>query len=151
MNKNPINAEVKQINDDGKYLIQYGGGDHTTLTTYNHVVDVINKRLDKDEEGYWSFEEILNHRLNRKKKYELLIIWSSGEETWKSLTNIGETDPISCAKYGHDNHLLEYPQWKRFKPFVGKIKHINHLWNMIHQASQRHAKRYKFVLEIPRN
>ena len=52
LNKNPINAEIKEVNDDGHYLIQYGGGDHTTLTTYNHVVDMINKRLDKDEEGY---------------------------------------------------------------------------------------------------
>ena len=49
LNNNPINAEIKELNHEGKYLIQYGGGDHYTLTTYNHLLDMINKRLDKDE------------------------------------------------------------------------------------------------------
>ena len=97
LNKNLINAEIKELNDEGKYLIQYGEGDPSAFTTYNHVVDMINKRLDKYEEGYWSFEEIIDFRLNNKKQYELLIKWISVEETWESLTNIGETDPISCA------------------------------------------------------
>jgi len=63
--------------DQDKYLISTGNGNKDKIVTYNHMLDVINKRLeeveDKDaHETLWFLENIVGHRLNHdKKKYSV--------------------------------------------------------------------------------
>jgi len=59
--------------DQDKYLISIGNGNKEEIVTYNHMLDVINKRLeeveDKDaHETLWFLENIVRHRLNHDKR-----------------------------------------------------------------------------------
>jgi len=53
--------------------------------------------------------------MGRNKKYEVLVRWSTSEETWEPLSLIAQTDPVTVGRYTKDKDLLEVPQWKRFK------------------------------------
>ena len=50
---------------------------------YNEIMDFVENQLSNDEEDKaWAFEAILDHRKDKKGKYELLIKWTTGQKTW---------------------------------------------------------------------
>ena len=63
---------------------------------------------------------------------------------------IANTDPITVGRYANEKELLDTPQWKRFKRFAKDAKHIFRLQRHIKAANARHAKKFKFGIEIPR-
>ena len=69
-----------------------------------------------DEEQTWSFETILNHR-KVNGKWEIQVLWTTGEETWEPLNWLADQDPISIAMYAKENDLFKKPGWKCFKQF----------------------------------
>ena len=107
--------------DQDKYLISIGNGNKEEIVTYNHMLDVVNKRLeeveDKDaHETLWFLENIVGHRLNHdKKKYSVKVRWSTNEETWEPLDIIAVDDPVTCAEYARRNRLINTPGWNRFR------------------------------------
>ena len=88
LNRDAFRAEVKEHRGDDKFLVQFGEGDHEEILTYNYVLDMINNRLDTGDNGYLSFEDIIDHQVNKKRKYEILIKWCTGETTWEPLNVI---------------------------------------------------------------
>ena len=59
---------------------------------------------------YSYFEEVLDHRKGKDSKYEVLIKWETGEETWEPLSCMIKQDPKKMAKYAEDQGLLDAPQ-----------------------------------------
>ena len=53
-------AEVKELNEDKTYLIEYADGNEDNAT-YAELINLLNK---EEEEGhpYWTFSKILDHR-----------------------------------------------------------------------------------------
>ena len=148
----PFQAEVIKHQGQDKFLVKFGDGDDKKILTYNYIIDLINNRLDSGEDGYMSSEDIIDHRIHPKtRKYEVLVKWNLSDPTWEPLTLIAKTDPITCAKYGRDHNLLNKPQWKWFKPFRSKIKHVETLWRNIHNTSHKNTRKYKFGVAIPWN
>ena len=68
----------------------------------------------------WSYEAILDHRKKKCGVLDILVLWTTGEETLEPLTWIGAQDPITVAKYAKDHKLLDEAGWKRYKRFVDK-------------------------------
>ena len=100
------------MEDGTKFLVALGEGEREEIMTYHEIMDLVNSQLDKDNENQsWSFEAILDHR-PKKKKNEILVLWTTGEETWEDLSWIGAQDPITVAMYAKAHNLLNKPGWK---------------------------------------
>jgi hypothetical protein len=122
----PHHAKVLEPMEDGtKFLVALGDGEREEIMTYHEIMDLVENQLDDDNESHaWAFETILDHR-KKGRKYDILILWTTGEETWEDLSWIGAQDPITVAKYGQAHNLLNKPAWKRFKRMVGQENNLS--------------------------
>ncbi|HEY9708217.1 MAG TPA: hypothetical protein V6D48_08435 [Oculatellaceae cyanobacterium] len=110
---------IEELEEPGKFLVALGDGEREEIMEYNEIMNFVEDQLSNDEEDQiWTFEAILNHRKNKKGKYELLIQWTTGEETWEPLNSIADQDPVSVAMYGNEAQLLNTPGWKRFQKYL---------------------------------
>jgi hypothetical protein len=99
--------------DPTKYLVELGDGDRQEIMTYQQIMDLVEDQLDTDENTkLWTYESILDHRKNNKNKFEVLVKWTTGEETWEPLTWIAHQDPMTLATYAKEHGLLNQPGWK---------------------------------------
>ena len=51
-------------------------------------------------------------------KYNIQVEWVTGEITFEPLSMIAADDPVTCAAYAKENHLLE--GWYRFRSLAKK-------------------------------
>ena len=110
----PHKAEVIETLEEDKYLVRIGDGGREEILAYNEILNFLEEQeKDKEQDNSFIFEEIPDHRLNNKRKYEVLVKWQTGEETWEPLTWMVREDPITVAEYAQRNDLLKEPQWKR--------------------------------------
>ena len=94
------------MEDGTKFLVALGDGQREEIMTYHEILDLVERQLDDDDENQaWSFESILDHRKKKGGKYEILVLWSTGEETWEDLAWIADQDPITIGMYGR---LMDY-------------------------------------------
>ncbi len=104
---NPHKAKVIEELEEGKYLVKIGDGEREEILTYNEILDYIDtKENEEDNENMFIFESILDHRIGKDKKYEILVKWETGEETWEPLNWMVKEDPITVAEYGQEQGLL---------------------------------------------
>jgi len=149
----PHKAKVIEPMEDGtKYLVALGDGEREEILTYNEILNLVEAQLDEsEEEQAWAFEAILDHRKNKKGKYEILVLWTTGEQTWEALAWIGEQDPITVALYGKENNLLGKTGWKRFRRMVNQEKKFIRMLTQINKAKSSNEPKMKFGIEVPRN
>ena len=91
------------------------------VLSYNEILDYINKQEEEDGEQaiVWKFKRIAAHEGPLRKgdpgyngsKYNVLIEWENGEQTYEPLDTIAADDPVTCAIYAKENGLLEEPGW----------------------------------------
>jgi hypothetical protein len=127
------------------------------VVAYNDILDYI----EDDEyftDGLWKFEKILDHRgpfkprdpRYRGSAYEVLLLWSTGEQTWEPIKNL-KTDPITLAIYAKEKGLLNTEGWKHCKRYVRTEKGIERLIKQAKLKSFRHAPKYMYGILVPRN
>ena len=106
-----------------------------------------------DGEKRWLFNEVKDHRLLPNKKWELLIQWDNGEETWEplSVSVMRGEDPVSIARYGQENHLLNEPGWKRLKHFVKTNKRYVRYMRQARAQKKSSATHFKFGVQVPQS
>ena len=84
------------------------------IIAYNEILDHADRKVNPDDNDQtFAFETILDHRRAKNRKYEVLVQWSTGEETWEPLRLMIKEDPITLATYAAKNRLLDEDQWKR--------------------------------------
>ena len=118
------------------------------IYAYNELCDLIESSMS--EEGVWKFERILDHR-GTGRSIEVLIKWSTGEQTWEPLTTICKTDPITPAIYARDNDLFGTYGWKHLRRHAKNDKKLVRLVNQAKLRSFRTAPRFKYGVELPRD
>ena len=139
-------ATVKQVTEDGNFIIQYIDGSEE-LANYN---DIVNKfsQSEEDSAELYIFTDILDHKIENGKSI-LQIKWDNGEITWEPLQTIKECDPLTLAKYAYEKELTEVPGWKwtkRYKNNPQKFIRMNKIYRSQKKAS---LKKYKFGVEVP--
>ena len=73
-------------------------------------MDYVEIQLSDDPDNQaWTFDAIVKHRKSKNNKYEVLVHWRTGEETWEELNWIADQDPITIAKYAKEHKLLKMP------------------------------------------
>ncbi|HEY9706866.1 MAG TPA: reverse transcriptase domain-containing protein, partial [Oculatellaceae cyanobacterium] len=148
----PHRAKVtEQMEDGSKYLVALGDGEREEILTYNEIMDYVETQLAQDpDDQAWTFDEVLDHKKNNEGKFEILVHWTTGEETWEPLAWIADQDPITIAEYAKRHNLLDVPGWKRFKRYIeNKKKYIRAVRQI--NAIKKNATKIKFGIEVPRN
>ena len=67
-----------------------------------------------------TFQKILDHQGPLKpgssnykgSAYNVKVLWEDNTETWEPLNILGKDDPVTLAKYAHEQNLLDMPGWK---------------------------------------
>ena len=73
----------------------------------------------------------------------------NGEITLEPLGIIAADDPVTCAIYASDSHLLDLEGWKRFKGIAKWEKKLLCMTNQAKLHSYQIAPKYKFGYEVP--
>ncbi|MGL5078847.1 MAG: reverse transcriptase domain-containing protein, partial [Waterburya sp.] len=148
------NDKIKQ------YLVSSNYDNIEEVITYNEILHHIPSQLHDSEElneKIYTFSRILDHEgpitskhPNYKgSKFNLLIQWDTGEETYEPMDIIAEDDPVSIAKYGEENDLLDQPGWKRFKRLVNNKQRMQ---RMVKKATAKPSgPKFQFGIQVPRN
>ena len=84
-------------------------------------------------------------------RYNVLVNWENGENTYEPLNIIAADDPVSCAIYAKENNLLEKEGWKRFKRLAKYQKKLVRLVNQAKLKSFQTKPVYMFGYLVPRN
>ena len=147
-----LKAEVKELNDDNTYLIEYADGKETNFT-YAELTDLLNKE-NEDGNEYWTYSEILDHRKNTKKNgkqvMEVLVKWDTGEPTWEPLNVIKTDDPVTVAAYVKKKNLEDNPYWKWAKKYTKSPHRFIRYTTQMAMAKKRAGPKYKFGIKVPR-
>jgi hypothetical protein len=104
-------AFVKRYMEEaGKFLVELVNGGEV-LMNYNDLINITNACED-DDEKLWTYEKITGHRQIKGVKWEVKVLWDTGESTWEPMEVIKADDKFSLAAYARDNKLLDIPRWK---------------------------------------
>ena len=110
------------------------------------------------EDGIWHFEEILDHKVVTPKdpeykgsSYNLLVRWSTDQQTWEPLNKMVIDDPVTVAIYAQKKGLLDTPGWKKLKNYTKNAKKMLRFVNQAKLRSYRTAPMYKYGFQVPRN
>ena len=68
----------------------------------------------------FTYSGIINHQGPIKKNdpkykgssYNVLVDWDDHTQMWEPINIMSKQDPITLARYAHDNGLLNKPGWK---------------------------------------
>ena len=84
--------------------------------TYQDILDALKDEKNMQEEAYFTFEEILDHKplkegtpLDKAKQWIAQVRWNQQEKpTWEPLSALRRDDPITLASYAHEKVLTKY-------------------------------------------
>ena len=79
------------------------------------------------------------------------VRWENNKVTSEPLKVIAADDPVTLAQYALDNDLLNTDGWRRFRGIAKNQKKMKRMINQAKLRSYRHAPKYMFGFEIPRN
>ena len=147
-------AKVEEEVEEGKFLLSMSEGDREELISYVELCRLIQKHDDEEsEDRVWTFSKLDGHRKVHG-KYEVQVLWDTGEHTWEPLQLIAKQDPITCAMYAKDNGLLNQPGWKHLKRHVKTPRRYIRSVQRVALA-QKHGRfgvpKFSFGIEIPRD
>lgn len=153
INGNPHKAEVVEQVDPTRFKVVIGDGDREEILTYNEIMDFIDKKWNPDDnEQTFIFESVLDHRKGQNGRYEVLVKWQTGEETWEPLKEMIQADPVTLAKYAMEHDMLNTPQWKSLKRHaVETTKRYLRTMRVFAYATKRNSEKYKFGVRLPNN
>ena len=98
-----------------KFLLSLGDGDIEELIGYNELCDIITEQHAAEKKGeipYMTFQKILDHQGPLKpgssnykgSAYNVKVLWEDNTETWEPLNILSKDDPVTLAKYAHEQN-----------------------------------------------
>jgi hypothetical protein len=99
-----MQTEDDNLPDKINFILNVGEGRAQSIISYNQLLDYIERSKQEDEDVY-KFKCIIAHQGPLKpdhhdwkgSKYNLLIEWESGEQTYTPLSVIAKDDPVTCT------------------------------------------------------
>jgi hypothetical protein len=115
-------------------LVQLWGGELEEVISYNVLCNLIEEQMEAElnsmSEQHFTFNRINAHKGPLKPddtfykgfSYNLLVQWTSGEETREPLGAMIKDDHIMVAAYAKEQGLLDTPGWKKLKSYKRQQK-----------------------------
>ena len=153
------NANEKDII---QFLVSVGSDNRQELIAYNELSDLIERQHEAEAAGetqMFKFKAIKDHQgpliagdaRYKGSKFNVLVEWEDGAETWEPLELIAKDDPITAARYAEEKGLLDTPGWKRLKRIASRKKMFQRMINQTNLKSRRRSIRYQFGVQVPRD
>ena len=134
----------EHVMDQLRFKLKIDGDQLDDLISYNQLMEYLEDKTDTGplEDEFYRFKCIKDHKgpytssdpEYNGSRYNLLIEWETGEQTWEPLSNIIASDPYTSAVYAKEHNLLNTPGWK--KPKYRQV---------------RASRKYKHGWEVPRD
>ena len=115
------------------------------ILTYNEILEYIakNEEQDDDQAIVRKFKRIASHQGPLKKgdpgyngsKFNVLVVWETGESMYEPIDVIAANDPVMCAIYAKEKGLLDEPRWRCFNSIT---KRESRLFRMTIRQSSAH-------------
>ena len=125
------------------------------IVEYNDMCEFVTD-LGINDDGTYKFDRILQHRdtgRGRRKKYEVLIEWRSGERTWEPIRNIYLQRKNDLAQYAEENGLLD--EWDspslKLKQAAARAKKTFQFSAAVKLLAKKTDPIYMFGEQVPRN
>jgi hypothetical protein len=146
-----------------RFLVELGEIAWDDMMGYHKLCQIIedqnNAEKDKDTERAWIFKSIVGHvgPLNHRhieyegSKYNVLVQWEDGTETYEALDQVRKDDPVTVAKYAVDNNLLDTDGWKLLRHIAKNQKKLDRMLRQSNLASMRRGPFYMFGIQVPRS
>ena len=146
--------------DELRFTAKISGKDVEELVKYNDMCGFIEDE-GKNEDGSWNYTEILRHRhaskgkgkKKKRHKFEVLLKWVSGEQSWEPISTAYHADKFELAQYAEDHDLVELWDSKTIR-IKDTLKILHETYNMI-AVSKLNARDispiYMFGVRVPRN
>ena len=147
--------------DQIKFLLALGDGQLEEVISYNELSELVTESMATKESGQQdvpSYSVILDHQGPLKahnpqykgSSYNVLVSWDDGSQTWEPINLIGKQDPVTIARSGQDNGLLDKPGWKFLRCTTKRQRFIDVIMNAIKRRNDANQVRYKFGVRVPR-
>ena len=141
---------------DLKFLVEIGEGGYDEIISYGELSQLIEDMVEResDPDHHYAYKGIIahqgplqsSHNNYKGSRYNVLILWEDGSETYEPLDIFKKDDPLECARYAEENGLLDTPGWKSLK-HIAKNKHK--LARLVNKAKTT-GPVYQFGIRVPR-
>jgi hypothetical protein len=134
---------------------QEDGSEEDDEDVIQHDIKEMVKRKESDveertpDEELYDIIDIIGHRLHKKNRPELRILWSTGAKTWEPLRIIKEDIPEDVAKYVEENGLGNKfrSEWARKVNLTARTMSVT--VNKLRRKTTKPTEMYG--VKIPRN
>ena len=150
----PQRATVKELSeDDGKFLVEFVNGGEE-LMNYADLINIFNKANDEDDDDddkLWTYDKILDHRKVNGNKWEVKVLWDTGDVTWEPADVIKADDKMTLAAYAQEKKLVDTPGWKWARRLTKNPKKFIRMAKIFKSQQKNHGPKYKYGVQVPRN
>ncbi len=116
-----------------KFRCQVGDKVFEEVTTYNKMLDWVNRDADKDDmhklDGIMKHRKIAGSKGDSPAHWEVLVKWASGKATWEPAKQIHDDDAITMSLYAKANGLIDKPGWRQMRRDLKNNKKVARLIN----------------------
>ena len=144
------------------YILAIGNGKLEEIISYNQLVDNLEAAANEDNEisdDLFEFRALIGHQGPLRPtdpnwkgcKFNVLVDWETGEQTYEPLSVLAADDPVTCATYAKENDLLHIDGWKRFRNLAKRDKTLVRAVMQSKIRQVRTANKYMFGYLIPRS
>ena len=147
--------------EDIKFKLKINKDQTEEITSYNQLMDYIQKGTDAEEDpdSLFKFRDIIAHQgplestdpNHKGSKYNVMVEWESGEVTYEPLTLISKDDPITCAVYAKKHDLLDTTGWKHLKRYAKTSKRLIRAVKQSRIRQVRASARYQHGFQVPKD
>ena len=157
-----IVTQEDSAHENLKFLIELGEAQFDELIGYHELCEIVEQQHEAEADGTasYAFKAIIGHQgpLNQNhheyngSRWNVLVQWEDGTETYEPLDIFRKDDPATLAQYALDNDLLDTEGWKSLRRLA---KNKKKLQRMVKQAkssaSHNHGPTWSFGVQVPRN
>ena len=118
------------------------------LLEYIHGA-LISHAANNDGTNLWTFSMVLDHKTENNQVH-VKIQWDNGDVTWKPLNSLRKDNPVTLAKYAHNNGITNECGWKWSSKINKQPKKLLQMLriNASQKATARKAVKYNFGVQI---
>ena len=160
-------AKIIDIDDHGppladiKFKLKINKDQAEENMSYNQLMDYIQKGTDAEEDpdSLFKFKDILAHQgplestdpNHKESKYNVMVEWEPGEDTYEPLTLISKDDPTNCAVYAKKCDLLDTTGCNHPKRHAKISKRLIRAVKQSRIHKVRASARYQHGFQIPKD
>ena len=147
-----------------KFLCELGESQIDELITYNELCEIVESQheAETDESTAWAYKSIIGHQGPLKpnhpdykgSRYNVLVSWEDGTESYEPVDIVRKDDAISLAQYAVDNDLLDTEGWKSLKRIAKNRKVLQRMLKQSVLAAKRYGSGrpvWMFGVQVPNN